>query len=102
MTGAWDPDDLSQVRDIVVAGNVPRMSAFAGADGPPRTVVHLGHAVFEFIEAEYGKPAVWQFLLEVRRSVVDGSGDVYRAAFNRTPEEFDAAFAQHLRRRFNQ
>ena len=63
---------------------------------------HLGHVVFEFIEAEYGKPAVWQFLLEVRRNVVDGAGNPYQAAFNRTPEEFDTAFAQYLRMRLNQ
>ena len=63
--------------------------------------MNLGHAAFEFIEAEYGKPALWQFLNEIRRNVVDGSGDVYPTAFNRTPEEFDAAFAQYLRRRFN-
>jgi hypothetical protein len=61
---------------------------------------HLGHAVFEFIEAEYGKPAVRQFLLEVRRNVVDDAGDPYQVAFNRTPEEFDSAFAQYLRTRF--
>ena len=82
---------------------MPQMTARRGtawtliASGGART---LGHAVFEFIEAEYGKPAVWQFLLEVRRNVVDGAGDPYQAAFNRTPEEFDAAFAQYLRRRF--
>ena len=103
MTGAWDPDDLSQVRDLVVADNVPRMSALAGsAESQFRAGIHLGHAVFEFIEAEYGKPAVWQFLLEVRRSVVDGTGDVYPAAFNRTSAEFDVAFAEYLRTRFNQ
>jgi hypothetical protein len=78
------------------------MTARAGnLDGQsPWFPANLGHAVFEFIEAEYGKGAVWQFLLEVRRSVVDGAGSLYRAAFNRTPEEFDLAFAQYPRRRF--
>ena len=102
MTDVWDPANLAKVRDIVAADRVPRMTAVAGPINIDGTYgdAHLGHAVFEFIEAEYGKPAVWQFLLEVRRNVVDGAGDPYQAAFNRTPEEFDSAFAQHLRTRF--
>ena len=102
MADAWDPTHLNQVRDIVAADNVPKMTTLVG----PMDVqvlggaANLGHAAFEFIEAEYGKPAVWQFLLEVRRNVVDGAGDPYQGAFNRTPEEFDSAFAQYLRTRF--
>ncbi len=100
MTGAWDPDSLSWIRDLVTADNVPKMTALTGS-GDHQVAAYLGHAVFEFVEAEYGKGAVWPFLLEVRRSVVDGGGDIYQAAFNRTPEEFDSAFAQYLRRRFS-
>ena len=102
MTDVWDPANLEKVRDIVAADRVPRMTAVAGPidiDGSYGDA-HLGHAVFEFIEAEYGKPAVRQFLLEVRRNVVDDAGDPYQVAFNRTPEEFDSAFAQYLRTRF--
>jgi hypothetical protein len=79
------------------------MSALTGSvDGQSHVVAaDFGHAVFEFIEAEYGKPAIWQYLLEVRRSVVDGADDLYQAAFNRTPEELDSAFASYLRRRFS-
>jgi hypothetical protein len=103
MVGGWDPGGLRQIRDLVAADGVPKMTALTGSvDGQSLEVVaHLGHAVFDFIEAEYGKAAVWQFLLEVRRSVVDGAGDLYLAAFNRTPEEFDATFAEYLRMRFN-
>jgi beta-lactamase regulating signal transducer with metallopeptidase domain len=102
MTGVWDPDALRQMRDLVVADSVPKVTLLAGdLDAQPRGMTaNLGHAVFEFIEAEYGKPAVWQFLLEVRRSVIDGVPDLYQAAFNRAPEEFDSAFAEYLRRRF--
>jgi beta-lactamase regulating signal transducer with metallopeptidase domain len=112
MTGVWDPDNLRQMRDLAMAGNVPKMSAVTGtgddrslevpALGVPMRPQTLGHAVFEFIEAEYGKPAVWQFLIEVRRSVVDGATDLYERAFNRPPAEFDAAFAEYVRRRFSQ
>ena len=60
----------------------------------------LGHAVFDFIEATHGKAAVTQFLLELRRNVVDRTGDLYQAAFYQTPEEFDAAFERYLKVRF--
>jgi hypothetical protein len=102
MAGVWDPARLAQVRDLVSADSVPTMTALtvSADDRTRRVAADLGHAVFEFIEAEYGKPAVWQFLLEVRRTVVDGSGDLYQSAFNRTPEEFNSAFADYLRRRF--
>ena len=98
-----DPVNLDRVRDIVSSGNLPRITTLTGSasDHTGPTAVNLGHAAFEFIEAEYGKAGIWQFLNEIRRSVVDGSGDVYPTAFNRTPEEFDSAFAQYLRRRFN-
>lgn len=103
MTGAWDPADLKRIRDLVAADRVPGMSTLAGSVDAQsfQIAAHLGHAVFEFIEAEYGKAAVWSFLLEVRRSVVDGAGNPYQAAFNRTPGEFDAAFTDYLRRRFS-
>ncbi|NOT24809.1 MAG: M56 family metallopeptidase [Acidobacteria bacterium] len=103
MSGVWDPVNLSRIRELVSAGNVPSMTALTGGetDQTRGAVANLGHAAFEFIEAEYGKAAVWQFLNEIRRNVVDGAGEVYPTAFNRTPEEFDSAFAQYLRRRFN-
>ena len=103
MAGVWDPNQLQQMRELVLADRVPRMFALTGSvDGQPHVVAaNLGHAVFEFIEAEYEKPAIWQFLLEVRRSVVDGAADPYQAAFNRSPEELDSAFANYLRRRFS-
>jgi hypothetical protein len=102
MTGVWDPVRLGRIRDLVSAGNVPKMTILTGGedDQTRGAAADLGHAAFEFIEAEYGKAAVWQFLNEVRRKVVDGAGDLYQTAFNRTPEEFDSAFAQYLRRRF--
>jgi hypothetical protein len=104
MTGVWDPDDFRKMRDLVMAGTIPKMSAVTGNvdDQSFEVTADLGHVVFEFIEAEYGKPAVWQFLIEVRRSVVDGATDLYERAFNRPPAEFDAAFAEYVRRRFSQ
>jgi beta-lactamase regulating signal transducer with metallopeptidase domain len=102
MAGVWDSDASKQMRDLIAADGVPKVSSLTGhLDGQSLgTTAHLGHAVFDFIEAEYGKPAVWGLLLAVRRNVVDGAPDVYRAAFSRSPEEFDSAFAAYLRQQF--
>jgi beta-lactamase regulating signal transducer with metallopeptidase domain len=102
MAGVWDEDGAKQMRDLLAADRVPKVSALTGnLDAPSlAATAHLGHAVFDFIETEYGKPAVWGLLLAVRRNVVEGVPDVYQAAFSRSPEEFDTAFAGYLRRRF--
>ena len=101
MTGVWDPKALADVRDRVTSKSVPTVASLTAAvdPEPQRLAIHFGQAFFDFIEAEYGKPAIWQLLMEVRRSTTDG-GDFYRAAFNRTHEEIDAAFGQYLQRRF--
>ena len=102
VAGAWTPDDLAILRERVVTDRVPRMSAFeSGNDSSEARLAYtLGHAVFDFIEATHGKAAVTQFLLELRRNVVDRTGDLYQAAFYQTPEEFDAAFERYLKVRF--
>jgi hypothetical protein len=103
MTGVWDPSSLGQIRDLVAAGRVPRLSRLAGRGDAQSAggVANLGHVAFEFIEAEYGKAGVGQFLVEVRRNVVNGAADRYQAALSRTPAEFDSAFARYLRERFS-
>ena len=70
---------------------MPRCRHASGNDSSEARLAYtLGHAVFDFIEATHGKAAVTQFLLELRRNVVDRTGDLYQAAFYQTPEEFDA------------
>ena len=103
MTGVWQPLDLGGLRSLVADGRVPRMSQLESSDEfeNARMPTLLGHAVFDFIEARYGKARVRQFLFELRRDVVDRTGDLYQAAFNLTPEEFDDAFERYLRERFS-
>ena len=102
VTGVWDPERLTQLRRVVEEGRVPRLSTLqgnenGGSDLPP---VSLGHAAFDFIEAEYGAERVKQFLLELRRAVLEGSDDLYEATLQLTPDEFDQAFESYLRQRF--
>jgi dipeptidyl aminopeptidase/acylaminoacyl peptidase len=101
MRGRWSPTDLMQVRDAAVADVVPRMSQMQGYGGTnPLLVYTLGHAVFEFIEARYGKEGIRQFLFSLRKSAIGGGEDAYEEALKLTKEEFDQAFERYLKERF--
>src|SRR4051812_37845363 len=100
--GQWSSTDLMQVRDAAVADIVPKMSEMQGYGntGNALLVYNLGHAVFEFIEAKWGKEGVRQFLFALRKSVIGGGEDAYQEAFRMKPDEFDQAFERYLKDRF--
>jgi len=100
--GDWVPADLMTVRDAAVSDIVPAMSELEGygQGASPRLVYNLGHAVFEFIEARFGKEGLRQFLFALRKSVIGGGEDAYEEAFKMKPDEFDQAFERYLKERF--
>jgi hypothetical protein len=100
--GQWEPLDLMAVRDAAVADIIPRMSQLEeyGGGGPSRLIYNLGHAVFEFIEAKYGKEGIRQFLFSLRKSVIGGGEDAYEEALRMNKDEFDQAFDRYLKDRF--
>jgi hypothetical protein len=100
--GQWSPIDLMTVRDAAVADIVPKMSELEGYGGSsnPRLIYNLGHAVFEFIEAKFGKEGIRQFLFSLRKSVIGGGEDAYEEALRMKKDEFDQAFERYLKERF--
>src|SRR5687768_10772396 len=102
MTGIWRPLDLMAVRDAAVADIVPKMSKLEGYSdvGGARMIYNLGHAIFEFIEAKWGKEGLRQYLFSLRKSVIGGGEDAYQEAFKISPEEFDQEFDKYLKDRF--
>jgi hypothetical protein len=102
MTGIWRPIDLMTVRDAAVADIVPKMTELEGYGQftNPRLIYNLGHAVFEFIEARWGKEGLRQYLFSLRKSVIGGGEDAYMEAFRLTPVEFDQQFDKYLKDRF--
>jgi hypothetical protein len=102
MTGIWRPIDLMTVRDAAVADIVPKMTELEGYTnvGSVRMIYNLGHAVFEFIEARWGKEGLRQYLFSLRKAVIGGGDDAYMEAFRITPEEFDQQFDKYLKDRF--
>src|SRR5207302_5860458 len=100
--GRWSPMDLMTVRDAAVADIVPKMSEMEGYGNTsnPRLVYNLGHAVFEFIEAKFGKEGIRQFMFALRKSVIGGGEDAYEEALKMKKDEFDQAFERYLKDRF--
>ena len=75
-----------------VEGSLPKISTLEGRVGDQARFPYiLGHAVFDFIEAEYGEAHVRQFLFELRRYASDGTDDLYQSAFHLTPDELNQA-----------
>jgi len=100
--GQWEPIDLMQVRDAAVADIIPKMTELEGygGGGPSRLIYNLGHAVFEFIEAKFGKEGIRQFLFSLRKSVIGGGEDAYEEALRMKKDEFDQNFERYLKDRF--
>src|SRR6185436_10162864 len=63
-------------------------------------IYNLGHAVFEFIEAKFGKEGIRQFMFALRKSVIGGGEDAYEEALRMKKDEFDQAFDRYLKDRF--
>ena len=101
--GQWEPLDLMAVRDAAIADIIPKMTeleGYGGGGGPSRLIYNLGHAVFEFIEAKFGKEGIRQFLFSLRKSVIGGGEDAYEEALRMKKDEFDQNFEQYLKDRF--
>src|SRR4029078_6706460 len=97
--GQWTPCDLMTVRDAAVADTVPKMSqteGYGNASNGRVVPYNLGHALFEFIEAKWGKEGIRQFMFSLRKSVIGGGEDAYEEAFKMKTDEFDQAFDRYL------
>jgi WD40 repeat protein len=100
--GQWSSIDLMTIRDAAVADIVPKMTELEGygTTSNPRLIYNLGHAVFEFIEAKFGKEGIRQFMFSLRKSVIGGGEDAYEEALKMKKDEFDQAFERYLKDRF--
>ncbi len=75
---------------------------------PPITKVQIegylayryGHAVFDFMEAEWGKDAVREFVFEFRSFLGRDVSAALKRAFEIEPDEFDLKFRRYLRRKY--
>ena len=59
-----------------------------------------GHAVFEFIEARWGKEGIREYLFNLRKAVIGGGEEAYQESFEISADEFDQQFDKYLKDRF--
>ena len=99
--GTWSEIDEGVLRGLVASGDIPAVSTVEGRAGfeNPRVVYALGHAAFDFVEAEWGRGAVTAFMRAFGTAGERAAGP-YQDVLGLTPAAFDAAFADHLRARF--
>lgn len=75
---------------------------------PPITKVYIegyaayryGHAVYDFMEAEWGKDAVRDFVFEYRSFLGRDISVALRRAFEIQPDDFDLKFRRYLRKKY--
>ncbi len=92
-----DNKDRMVLRDAVLSDQVPEVSQ-KGIGG--YFAYRFGHAVFDFITAEWGKDAVRDFVFEFRTVIGPSVDKAVKRAFNVTAEDFDIKFRRYLRQRY--
>ena len=92
-----DNKDRMVLRDAVLADQVPEIVQ-RGIQG--FFAYRFGHAVFDFVEAEWGKDGVRDFLFEFRSQVSGSVDKTIKRAFNISAEDFDIRFRRYLRHRY--
>lgn len=92
-----DNKDRMILRDAVLADQVPEI-AQKGIQG--FFAYRFGHAVFDFVAAEWGKDAVRELLFEFRNQIGGNLDKVLKRAFNVPAEDFDIRFRRYLRQRY--
>jgi len=92
-----DNKDRMVLRDAVLADQVPEI-AQKGISG--FFAYRFGHAVFDFIAAEWGKDAVREFVFEFRNQISGSMEKTIKRAFNISAEDFDIKFRRFLRQRY--
>jgi hypothetical protein len=92
-----DDKDRMVLRDAVLADQVPEIAErqiygfFA---------YRFGHAVFDFMESEWGKDGVRDFVFEYRGQLGPNIDKVLKRAFNVSAEDFDVRFRRYLRQKY--
>ncbi|HLN81222.1 MAG TPA: hypothetical protein VK392_08525, partial [Thermoanaerobaculia bacterium] len=93
-----DNKDRMVLRDAVLADQVPEIAQTGAISG--FFAYRFGHSVFDFIETEWGKDSVRDFIFEFRNQIGGNVERVIKRAFNISAEDFDVKFRRYLRQRY--
>jgi hypothetical protein len=86
----WDSADAARVRDAIARNSIPAIARLTASDR------HWGHAMFDFIAAEYGAEGIRRYLAALRASST-AAADAVQAAFGVPTIDFDRRFQQYVK-----
>jgi Tol biopolymer transport system component len=92
-----DAKDQMVLRDAVLSDRVPEITK-RGIYG--FFAYRFGHAVFDFVAAEWGKDGVRDFLFEYRNQLGPNVEKALKRTFNVSGEDFDIRFRRYLRQKY--
>ncbi len=95
-----DEDNLDRmvIRDAVVSNTIPPIQAF---DQLSYMSYRFGHAVFDYIEKDFGKEGVRNFVYEYRKVLLTGNIEkAVKEAFGIDIQAFNRNFNRFLRQRY--
>jgi hypothetical protein len=92
-----DDKDRMYLRDAVNSDLIPPITRVQ-IEGYP--AYRYGHAVFDFIESEWGKDAVRDFVFEFRSFLGRNIAQSITRSFDVEPDDFDLKFRRYLRRKY--
>ncbi len=92
-----DDKDRMFIRDAVNSDLIPPITKVQ-IEG--YVAYRYGHAVFDFMEAEWGKDSVRDFIFEFRSFLGRDVGVAIRRTFDIDPDEFDLRFRRYLRKKY--
>jgi hypothetical protein len=90
--------DRMVIRDAVVNNVIPPIQAF---DSLSYLSYRFGHAVFDFIEQDYGTEGVHNFIYEYRKVLLTGNVEkAVKEAFGIDMDTFNRNFQRYLRKKY--
>ena len=100
-TGDWEPFPLVTLVDAVETDSVPEITRSGDlAGGVGRVPYDFGHALFDFIEKEYGLTGIRKLWWEMKKFRVIRYSNPIKKTFHIEREEFNNRFKVYLRKRF--
>lgn len=105
-TEKWSSWSELIVRDAVLNDRIPEMTRtghlFSRHLLPRDPAYDFGHAIFEFIEDNYGKNGVKNFWQSIRNSPRIGRTNPIKRAFGQDTKEFNQEFKKYIRTKHKQ
>jgi hypothetical protein len=93
-----DNFDRMAIRDAVVNNILPPIEALSQVTF---LTYRYGHAIFDYIEQEYGEEGLRSFLFEYRKVLLTGNVErAMREAFGHDLDDFDRKFNRYLRKKY--